>query len=80
MFFIAFNNLEVLDLRNNNFVGSIALFVKDMSFLQVLSLPNNELNGTLPIEGKNQMKQYFMPVCIICFVRIKIIGFSFLDK
>lgn len=51
-----------------------------MSSFQVLSLANNELNGTLPIEDKNQMKQYSMHVCIICFIRIKIIGFSFLDK
>lgn len=51
-----------------------------MYFLQVLSLTNNELNGTLPIEGKNQMKQYSMYVCIICFIVFKIIGFSFLDK
>ena len=55
---IPFNNLEVLDLTDNIFTGSIPPYIWNLTSLQVLSLANNQLTGSLPVEGKNQMKHW----------------------
>ena len=43
-------NLVKLFLQRNDFVGSIATFVGQLSTLDTLRLGNNALNGTLPSE------------------------------
>nr|KAJ0227914.1 hypothetical protein LSAT_V11C100013990 [Lactuca sativa] len=46
--FTSLHNLEVLDLRENNFVGIIPSAIQALSSLRVVSFANNKLNGSLP--------------------------------
>ena len=48
-----FSNLEILDLSINGFTGSIPPYIEAFSSLKAISLSFGELNGTLPIPGKN---------------------------
>ena len=48
-----FHNLQVLDLSDNGFIGSIPPSIGALSSLKVLSLAYNKLNGSLPAhQGK----------------------------
>lgn len=54
MFFLnvglaSFSRLEVLDLSNNKFVGSIPSSIEALSSVKVLSFADNDLNGSLPL-------------------------------
>ncbi|KAJ9560624.1 hypothetical protein OSB04_005784, partial [Centaurea solstitialis] len=51
-----FRHLEVLDLSNNNFLGSIPSSVDTLSSLKELSLARNELDGSLPLLGFCELK------------------------
>ena len=48
-----FSSLEILDLSDNYFTGSITPYIKVLSSLKAISLSENELNGTLNTPGKN---------------------------
>ena len=48
-----FSNLEILDFTGNDFTGSIPPYIGALSSLKAISLSDMELNGTLPIQGKN---------------------------
>ena len=48
-----FSSLEILDLSDNYFTGSITPYIKALSSLKAISLSENELNGTLNTPGKN---------------------------
>ena len=54
--FSNFSSLKILDLSGNSFIGSITPFIGALSSLKALSLYSNrlnQLNGILPIQGKN---------------------------
>ena len=48
-----FSNLEILDLSENYFTGSITPHIRALSSLKAISLYDNGLNGTLNTSGKN---------------------------
>ena len=48
-----FSSLEILDLSNNDFTGSITPHIGALSSLKSISLSYNDLNGTLIAPGKN---------------------------
>ena len=48
-----FSSLEILDLSDNYFTGSITPYIGVLSSLKAISLSYNRLNGTLNTPGKN---------------------------
>ncbi|KAJ9561328.1 hypothetical protein OSB04_006488 [Centaurea solstitialis] len=52
----SFHNLEVLDLSENNFVGSIPSTIQELSSLRVLSFAYNNLHGSLRDHGLCELK------------------------
>ena len=48
-----FNKLEILDLDYKSLIGTIPLYLKNLSSLNALYLRGNMLNGTLDIQGNN---------------------------
>ncbi|KAL8209354.1 hypothetical protein R6Q57_006086 [Mikania cordata] len=52
----SFHRLKLLDLTNNNFVGSIPSTIKSLSSLQVVSFAYNSLNGSLYNDGFCDLK------------------------
>lgn len=56
--FTSFKNLKVLDLSENNFMGSIPPAIGNLSSIIALSLAHNGLNGTLPNQGKTKFMDH----------------------
>ncbi|XP_028067417.1 receptor-like protein 15 [Camellia sinensis] len=53
----SFRHLEILDLSRNNFLVSIPPSIGALSSLKALSLAQNNLNGSLPIQGLCKLKK-----------------------
>ncbi|KAF5932231.1 hypothetical protein HYC85_028402 [Camellia sinensis] len=53
----SFRHLEILDLSRNNFFASIPSTIGALSSLKALSVAQNNLNGSLPIQGLCKLKK-----------------------
>ena len=50
-----FSSLEILDLSENDFTGSITPYIGALSSLKAISLSYNKLNGALNTPGKKTL-------------------------
>ncbi|CAI9267424.1 unnamed protein product [Lactuca saligna] len=86
--FASFHHLEILDLSENSFVGSIPSTIQGLSSLRVLSFAENSLNGSLSDDGfcesqnlqeldlSNNMLHGSLPQCFDSLTSLKLLDIS----